>query len=133
MDQRALIPTETLVDDRTDLQTGNEVRLAPDGSGFQVAGPGMLDTVMVRATKPDYRLTAETGATQLIDEDFTTLRTISSDLKHISAYDDDGDHITVLENYPYQERSMVTITPLEDMTFERIRGVWILGLPVGGF
>lgn len=130
MDQRMLIPTETLVDDRTDVTTDDEIRLAPGDGGFQVEGPGMLDTFVVRSTDPDFKVKAETDKTLLIDDDWSTLHEFSGDLSHISAYEDDGDHIVVVQNYPYREWSTAAVDPLSKMTFERIRGEWILGVPV---
>lgn len=129
MDQRMLIPTETLIDDRRQsFATDDVIRLTPNG--FRVEGPGMIDSVLVRARSTDYRVVVETDSATIVDDTFDTLKTLSSDLSHIDAYDDGGDHVVVVQDYPYREWSTVTIDPGSSVTFERLRGEWILGIPV---
>lgn len=130
MDQRALIPTDTRVVDRTDVSASSTVRLQPDDSGFQVEGPGMVDTVLVRAQSPDYAVRVETNNATPVADRWTDLETIAADLTHVSAYQDGDVYVTVVQDYPYQEFSAVSVRPAGTVTFDRLRAEWILGLPV---
>lgn len=130
MDQRMLIPSETLIDERRDVTTDQNLRLAAGNEGFQVPGPGMIDTVLIRCDSTNYAIRVETDSALVLEDDFTTLQTLSNDLSHVDAYTDAGENIVVVRDYPYQEYSTVTVKPGEAVTFSRIRGEWILGLPV---
>lgn len=128
--QGSLIPSETLIDERRDVTISQKLRLSPTSSGFQVEGPGMIDTVVIRGDSSDYAVEIETDSAVLIRDNWTALNTLSDDLTHISAYQDSGDSIVVVQDYPYREYSTVAIDPGSEMTFERIRAEWIVGVPV---
>lgn len=90
----------------------------------------MIDTLLVRAEEREYRVRVETNAATVVSDSWSTLNTLSADLSHVDAYMDDGAFVVVVREFPYQEFSTITIDPLTEVTFPRIRGVWILGLPV---
>lgn len=131
MTERMLMPSETLVDDRSSFTTSNVVRPAPSGSSIQVDGPGMIDTLLVRADSDAYSVRVETDKSELVSADFLTLKSLSDDLQHVSAYTDTGGKsVVVITNYPYQGWSSISIDPNGEVTFDKIRAEWILGLPV---
>lgn len=123
-----LTPSETLIDDRKSFTTVDKIRLSPNGG--HVEGPGVIETVLVRADNNGFRVTVETDHDVIVNDDFETMKTLSDDLTHVDAYVDNNHYVFVVQEYPYAEWSRVTINPIGEVTFDRLRGEWITGVPV---
>lgn len=112
-----------------DVNQGDTIRISPDDS-VDWKGPGKVDTVIIRAEEPDYQVTLSTNTTQFIRDTWNGLNTITDDSEHISAYQDSGDNVAVIEDVPYSKFSILEVDFQKSMTVSRVRGVWVLGVPV---
>lgn len=117
--------TETLIDEIIDVTTDSKIRLQPDG-GHRVDGPGTLDTVMVRAQSPNYQIVVETDKATVTRDDWATLNNVSTDLTHIDAYEDRGRYVIKIHDIPYKLWASAEIDAREEITFERVRGIWVI-------
>lgn len=122
--------TETVVDIRSvEFTEDEQFFLNPDEerSGIQVPGPGVIDTVYIKADSNQFNTKVETDRATFVEDDWSALDNISANAPHITTATVSGDNVLVIEDVPYQEYSVVTIEPLAEVTFRDIRGVWFLG------
>lgn len=125
-----LLPAQTYVDERRNLTTSDKLRLTDDDAGTTMPGPGVIDTVMVRAESENFRVNIQTDKSTLVNDDWATLNEFSEDLQHVDAYADNSNNVLTVTGYPYKEFASVVVDPIGEVEFDRIRAEYIMGLPL---
>lgn len=77
-----------------------------------ISGEGVLDTFVVKSDNNSFKVRIEIDEFNVIDDDFSTLQNLTTELSHIGAYTSNGNNIVSASNYPFDERINIIITPL---------------------
>lgn len=126
--------TGLILIERRDITIQNQFTLSgTDVNGnsvnMPISGKGVLDTFVVKSNNSNFEVRIEIDEFDVINDDFTTLQSLTTELSHVGAFTSNGDSIVSASDYPFNERINIIITPLPEteITLSVARAELIMG------
>jgi len=120
-------PERSLVYEREDFTESGRFHVTPEEAGMRVPGPGSLDTLLVACGSDNFGVRVETKTTTLLDDDYTRLERFSSDLAHVSAYQNtSGGYVISVSDFPYLQHVRAAVTVRGEADFDWVRAVYTI-------
>lgn len=83
-----------------------------DPVSMPITGEGFLDTFVIRTNNENFKVKTEIDDYNITDDEFNTLKNITTELSHIGAYTDNGTHVVAVSDYSFNERINIVISAL---------------------
>lgn len=122
------LPQRTLVYDDS-ITTSGSFYVHPPETGWQIPGPGTLDTLLLIADASAFTALVETESAVVLNDTHSSLKTNTAEMSHISAYDrsDDGSAILAVNDLPFRSWLAINVQAHQQVTFSRVRALVTVG------
>lgn len=84
-------------------------------------GSGKLKDVILISDKSDYRIKLEADSDYILNDNYSYLNNITSEVEDLSVYTKDDNYFLAMGNIPFKKRLFIKVYPQDEITFSLIR------------
>lgn len=84
-------------------------------------GTGKLKDVILISDKSDYRIKLEADSDYILNDDYSYLNNITSEVEDLSVYTKDDNYFLAMGNVPFKKRVFIKVYPHDNINFSLIR------------
>jgi len=121
--RRKVIPLErgVFIISKKNFAESSAFVVGDDKNSMPVRGPGFLRSLIVIGDDDAFRVVVTTDGRTILDDTYSNLVEISSELPRVSAYKKGDDYLVSVQDYPFVRELNAYVVPSKEIEFSLVR------------